>query len=157
MRVLIVVFLAAITACTMPGPKPLQPEPKTVTVAIAPASVVQAAAQSLVADGFEIATSDASGGLLVARRRAKLDKAKGFVTCRWGVDAPGAAGVDTQVQITVAALASSVGSTVTLTSKAKSASIPMGQTVNSPDASDDNCATSGLAENHLLKTIGAAP
>jgi hypothetical protein len=141
----------------MPGPKPVQPEPKTVTVPIAPAAVIQSAAQSLVADGFEIATSDATAGLLVAKRRATLDKAKGYVTCRWGADAPGAAGVDTQVQVTVAARAAASSSTVTITSKAKSASIPLHQTVNSPDASEENCATSGAAENHVLKAIGAAP
>jgi len=152
-RFVTTLLTAALAACQMPGPKPPQPSPLTIKSARKPAEAVQAAARSLVADGFDIKTSDAAGGILIASKTATLDKAGDYIVCRWPRTAPGAPGVDTEVTVRVVAQASDSGSDVVITSSAKSAMPNFGVKLQSTDASTDNCATGGLAERHVADAL----
>jgi hypothetical protein len=145
--------MTALTACAVPAPKPPQPAPLVIASGVPPAAVVQRAAQALITDGFEIATSDAAGGILVARKTTTLNQSAGFYVCRWGASAPGAASVQTELTISVIAKAAGQGSDASLTAHTRTAHINYGQNVRSADASVDDCATSGLAESHVAAAI----
>ena len=82
-RSILPLLAASLAACT-PAPVAV-PEPVNLTVSIPPTQVVQRAAQRLVADGFTITTSDATGGVLTATLTRVGGVARGpFIACRFG-------------------------------------------------------------------------
>lgn len=85
-RVLLIgISVAAVVGCgTTPAPVlPPTPAPIQLTTARAQREVVPLAARQLLASGYEIATSDASGGILVARREKPAKEIGADVVCSY--------------------------------------------------------------------------
>lgn len=138
-----------LAACTPPRPM-AAPAPIELAVTIPPAVVVQRAAQRLTMDGFTIAASDATGGILTATLVRRGSGTWGpFIACTLADNSIGHQNGAATLTVRVTAQATATGSKVFAGSSTTTA-IAMGS-MSSTD--DTYCASTGLAEQHIAESI----
>lgn len=135
-----------LAACIPPAPAQLGP--RSLHSAKASSQAAQAAAQTLVADGFEIVTSDATNGIVTARR---LRAAKGnddFVVCRGAKNSIAATNKETTITVSFIAKPAAAGSDITISNNVRVAFPGLtGLLASAPN--EEDCASTGVAETHL--------
>src|SRR5262245_39073958 len=135
----------ALAACVA-TPKPTPPAPQLTRTNRPVSQVVEIAAQTLTADGFEVTVSDATAGLLTAKREQR-NKREGTV-CRWKPNSLNEASPNTRIiVVSVTARPDSGQTAVQVTSRVR-VSIPS----LSVD-SDDDCVSDGTAETKVLDAL----
>lgn len=126
------------------------PAPREFAVAVTPVAVVQRAAQRLTIDGFSVLASDATGGLLTATLARTGSGSWGpFIACRFADNSIGHANGTATLTVRLAAQAAGAGSKVFIgasTLTVISAGMLSG-------TSQDECASTGLAEQHVADAI----
>jgi hypothetical protein len=149
------IVVGLIAAACVP-PKPAQLAPKGVASAKAAAEAAQVAARALAADGFEITLSDASAGIVTAKRVKAKDGNSAFVVCRFAHRSIAETNMETTITITVSAKPEATGSSVIVTNAVR-ATFPSLQAsiYTATPPSDDDCASTGLAEEHVLRALGS--
>ena len=151
MRVALAVSGILLAGCTPPA-MPVQPAPLTIPANRSVHDATQRAANSLVVDGFDIATSDVNGGIVSARRVRSDSGNAGFVTCFYKQRSMAGASLRSALTITLAVKPSDSGSVATVTSRVL-AEYPTltGMLARQPNETD--CASSGLAESHIAAAL----
>jgi hypothetical protein len=151
------IALMFLVGCKPPTP-PAQLGPTQLTSALAPVEVVRRAAAVLVTLGFEIAISDATGGVVQAKR-ARAGTMSGIsndpppdLTClKYGAAATLHLMTYT---VYVNAIARDQGSAVTITSRINSTWPGIDQMIR-PAPNDTDCASNGSVERQVIAAIGA--
>lgn len=148
MRVLAACGFLFMAGCIPPKPSPLAPS--VVRSARGPAEIVQAAAGLLANDGFEIAVSDATGGVVSAKRIRKTPGNSEFVVCRYAKGSVAESNTETSLNVSVTARPgeAQISSVVKVTAPGSARD---GTGLLSP--SDDDCASTGRIEAKIANAI----
>lgn len=149
-RFLTAACLVVFCACVPPKPPALTPT--ALHSQKSPIAAVQAAAQALAAANFDITSSDANGGIIVASRTRRLTKVDGSVVCRIAVTDDTAFGLLTELQITLIAKQVVDGSDVSINSKVLSA-MTKREKLGASFASEDDCASTGKVEAAVASAL----
>jgi len=146
----------AVTAFACVQPAPIQaPAPVQLQSSRAPATVVTAAAQHLVAQGFDIVTSDATAGLLTARRTQSPQLWASAIRCRFGTNTLAHSRGNATYTVTVTAAPATAGTSVTVQGRVRMSyqNIPgISAGMTAPD-SDTDCGSTGVVEQQLAQAI----
>ena len=135
----------ALAACVASA-KPTPPAPQLTKTTRPVSQVVEIAAQTLTADGFEITVSDATAGLLTAKREQR-NRRDGTV-CSWARNSRTESSGNTRIiVVSVTARADSVQTSVQVTSRVR-VSVPS----LSVD-SDDDCVSDRTIEAKVLDAL----
>lgn len=151
MRRLVPLLLLA--ACAKSAPMSA-PAPLDFTAPVAPAQVVQRAAQRLTIDGFTVTTSDATGGILTATLTRRGEGTWGpFIACRWSDKSLAHSNGTATLTARLTAQSASTGSKVFIATSTYTV-IDAGMLSSK---SDTDCASTGVAEQHVAEAVTATP
>lgn len=146
-------LFAAFVAIGCVPPKPAQLAPRSVQSSRSPIEAVQIVARTLAADGFEIVTSDATGGVVSAKRlRAKLGNAD-FISCRFAAGSLANNNMETTLFVTFTAQKSDAGAAGTITSRVNVAFPGFQGSALAMPPSDDDCTSNGTEESKIAAAV----
>lgn len=148
----LVSFLAFATGCVPRTPPPPTPAEPVVTSSLPVGTAIGTSARILGENGFDILTSDAGAGLLIARRFRSGEENKDFVRC--------VAGIESNHRKTIGALWLQTSITVTVTAKpqTRGSEVRVGGRVHTAYSgkfpeSDTDCVSSGVAEQRVASAL----
>jgi hypothetical protein len=149
MKRLAVVLVAAAGCASMVPPDPTPPTPAAIVVPQSPAAVVQLSARELLGQGFELVTSDAAGGVLVAQRKRAPKQQPEYLRCAGHPNSLGTQGRTTTLRLNLAAVRrDSMSSEVTIRSSVRSE-----YRDNFLEPNDTDCVSSYRAESLLIAAL----
>lgn len=141
-------LLLAVVGCVLP-PNPTQPSPAVLAVPRNPAEVVQLSARELLSQGFDLVTSDAVGGVLVAQRKRAPKEQPEYLTCSGHPNSLGTQGRTTTLRLNLAAVRKdSTLSEVTIRS-----TVHAEYRGGALEANDTDCVSSLRAESLLIAAL----
>lgn len=148
-------------ACVTPPSPPPQIAPVTAASDLAPLDVVRRASATLVELGFDISVSDATGGVVQAKRERTGTMSSSqndpipFITCSGTYAGWAETHHVTKYTVSVSAIPrDGGGSAVTIRSRVVSEWPGVGQIIR-PAPSETDCASDGSVERQLSAAIGA--
>jgi hypothetical protein len=147
-------FVLAVLGVTLAGcappPAPEQLAPQKLTSPLPPIEVVRRATAKLIDLGFDIAISDATGGVVQSKRaHASME----HVTCRWPKgSAVERFGVAT-LTVSVSAVKQGEGSAVTITSRVNAEYPGLAPMFLAKTSPTEDCASIGVAERAVASAI----
>jgi hypothetical protein len=144
---MVVFVLASVSCAGLIPPQPTPPAPAQIATASPPSAALQRVSQSLLANGFEIVTSDATGGVLVLQRHFGVKQGRDYLTCWGDPNSISASSRETTLRVNVVA----APGTVTVRSSAKSEWPGTGRA-----PSEEECVSSTKVESEIA-TIVKAP
>lgn len=143
-------IVTLLSGCT---PAPLQaPAPIEISSNKSPADVVRAASQVLAAQGFEISTADAAGGLLVARRVRSVGEQGPAIHCRFASNSMAGERGESAFQVNVTARPATTGSALSIASTVVMDYSQLPGMYKRPNSSSD-CITTGTIEKSLIAAV----
>lgn len=143
-----IVLAIGLSACAgLQPPKP--PEPKRFTMPMLPSTVVQSVARVLVADGFDITTSDANAGVIAAQRQRGPKQQPEYLTCVGHPNSLATQGRTTTLRVNVSAVGNGSGSEITIRTSVRSEYRGDGL-----EANDRDCVSSGKTEAAIAAAVG---
>lgn len=146
-------LLMVLGACFRALPRPTPLGPTRVVVHRTPAEVVRIASQVLAAQRFEIATSDAAAGSVVASRARSAEEQDGDIACDFPHGSAAARNVMATLRLRLNAHSTQSGSEVILTSSVRTIS-PQLSAADTPRATGENeCVSTGAVEQRITDAL----
>jgi hypothetical protein len=142
------------TACVPPAPH--QPAPLNLHSARAATDALKAASARLVTDGFDLASSDASAGVITAVKTDTPERMIGLITCRYHKGSMAATSGESSLRVAISATDASAGGSDLVIHAHVTTSMQKlpGMFKDTPDSEDD-CASTGQIEAELATAAGA--
>lgn len=147
--VAVALAIVLLVGCVPPLPPPVAPT--ALRVAHNTADVVRIAARELLESGFEIAVSDADGGILSAKKRGRGKAALSFAQCRWPSGSIGELTMTAVLTVSVSARKAPADSSDVLIRGEVRSATDMG-TENAED-----CVSNGEAEHRISAALTRPP
>jgi hypothetical protein len=151
-RAFVAGLLVSLVGCVPTPPAPQQLAPQKLTSPLPPIDVVRRATAKLIDLGFDIAISDATGGVVQSKHaHANGDQ----VTCRWPKGSIAERFGVATVTLSINAVKDGDGSAVTITSRVVAeypGLDPMFQARTSPT---EDCASTGSVERAVASALRA--
>jgi hypothetical protein len=148
-RALVAGLLVSLVGCVPMPPAPTQIAPQKLNSPLPPVEVVRRATAKLIDMGFDIALSDATGGVV----QSKLARATPVqVTCRWPKGSIAAQSGVAILTLSINAIKDGEGSAVTITSRV-SAEYPSLTGIMARAPNGEDCASNGSAERSVATAI----
>jgi len=143
---------AILAACVSP---PAPPAPQEFHAALTPQRAVAASGHVLVADGFDIQTSDAAAGIITAKRQRSPHGNDSLIVCKFKPGSIGSNAMTTTLSVSVSARPASDGSDVLISGRVHSSyGTTSGRMIGLED-SDADCASNGSEERRIAAALAA--
>lgn len=149
-RVLISALLVASTSCMK---APLPPAPEQLTVTKSPGEATQIAARELTAAGFEITTSDAANGTVVATRLRTPEAHAGDVACKFQKGSIHDRRADATLVVTVNARPAADGSQVQISSVVRTDLSRVPPPFAKEGTNETDCVSAGAVEKRVAAAL----
>jgi hypothetical protein len=154
-RFAVTVVASLTVACIAPTPMPVQPSPVVLSTARTSIQATQVAAQQLAVDGFDLITSDATGGVITAKRTRAKDGNSGFIACFFKPGSLAASNMESTITITFTATQIETGSSIRIVSRVHTSypGLANAGMLLARAPSDDDCASNGTEDAKLAAAV----